>query len=620
MMIKKGMTFILLVTLLLTLTVGCNKELEDSVPVKSTPNTENEGELDNPLDSSEGTKQEVGEIIDKQKIDQENGEVTDPVELEKLWQDYLYDSITTIGNTREFNSTREIDPLNVARFCWKKYLEEHGQESLELAPKDSYKGFFPLETALLYAEKYFNLTDLDLTNVKDEYYDHEKSAFVFNFGTEGARPAHTDYNPWGILLHKVKRTSDGTVTAVLASYDSYETRRIQLTKTYTLMPREDGSLYYTTGRWEYVNNHLVSLSGDYQHFAKIEGHDKGKESDVNQGEISLLGEDNNYLIMANTSYDENQSASLLLLNPETMKVEKSLDLHSNLAFPDVRIRGEKIVTFFRDRILTFDKSLVELEKIELPQSIKDKIERDPKYDSDGIPDIYFGGYDISGDLQKIVYADEIGLKLYNLVDGSEELLSPIVPVTGSRLLKNSYHSNPRFIANDRKVITTMTGYESTRGYTIYSLEEAVVKTYDITSESSFTGFIRYDTGLIEIKSTYNMDKEADECSKILYLDFKTGVVKEIKLADMGGDMGMRDRDSYYVGQNYAAFITYEWFDGDYANNISHLNLLNLDTLQVKAKIASVKAAHTQILGVLTDGRIIFSYNLNPSENGICITK
>jgi len=48
--------------------------------------------------------------------------------------------------------------------------------------------------------------------------------------------------------------------------------------------------------------------------------------------------------------------------------------------------------------------------------------------------------------------------------------------------------------------------------------------------------------------------------------------------------------------------------------------LNLKTLQIEPKIISVKATETHILGVLTDGRIVFWYSLNPSENGVCITK
>ncbi|MGI6605827.1 MAG: hypothetical protein ACOX2X_02105 [Peptococcia bacterium] len=46
----------------------------------------------------------------------------------------------------------------------------------------------------------------------------------------------------------------------------------------------------------------------------------------------------------------------------------------------------------------------------------------------GIPDIFFGGYDVSADGQQIVYSDETGLKLLHLPDGNETLLAESVPL------------------------------------------------------------------------------------------------------------------------------------------------------------------------------------------------
>jgi len=50
--------------------------------------------------------------------------------------------------------------------------------------------------------------------------------------------------------------------------------------------------------------------------------------------------------------------------------------------------------------------------------------------------------------------------------------------------------------------------------------------------------------------------------------------------------------------------------------MSFINRLNLNALIVEPKIISVKAAGTHILGVLADGRVVFWYSLNPSENGV----
>lgn len=333
----------------------------------------------------------------------------------------------------------------------------------------------------------------------------------------------------------------------------------------------------------------------------------------------MLGEDNNRLIMAKMSYDKKKDGALLLLNAETMKVERKYELNSNLAFYEVGLKGEKIIIRREDSLLIIDKNFELIEEMPLPPIIKEKIRREPKYDSYGFPDIYFGGYDVSKDFEKLVYSDEEGVKLYNLTDNTEILLSPTVPITVSELLKNSYHSNPRFVADDQKVITTMTGYEGTLGYTLCSLKDSTIQKYDISSESSSTGFIRYDTGLLELNTPfYNREKESTKY-KTIFLEFLTGELKEIALKDTGDTDYITPSDYIYVGQNYAAFITTTWDEDDYANNMSYIKRINLNTLEVEPGVASVKAADVHILGVLSDGRVLFSYYLNPSEKGICIT-
>lgn len=78
-------------------------------------------------------------------------------------------------------------------------------------------------------------------------------------------------------------------------------------------------------------------------------------------------------------------------------------------------------------------------------------------------------------------------------------MAELVPVK-SDLMKASYHFPPRFVADEQKVITTMTAYEGTMGYTLCDLHTGEVKKYGISSESSDTGAIRYDNGILEVNS------------------------------------------------------------------------------------------------------------------------
>ncbi len=389
MKIKKAIILVLSL-LLLALTAGCKNENQDS-----------------PVQAPENTKQEAATKY---------GDITDPVELEKLWQEYFYDSIATVGNTRKFSSAQEIDPLNVAMFCWRKYVAEFGKESLELANKDSTLRLFPLDTVLEYAERYFNLTGLDVSKIEAHYYDPQKRAFLFNFGSEQTRPAYNAINSWGDHLDKVTRNSDGTITAVLVRPGPLQTGRIELTKTYTLKQREDGSLYFVSGRWEYVNNHLVVLTGDYQHFDQITGFAGNTE------ELFLLGEVEGKLILAYTPYEKGKKAALMQVNSETMKVEKQLEISGDFTSDDVNLQGESIIIRLKDRIIVVDKTLAQSDRVLLPQTITEKINRKPRYNAKGSPDVFFGDYDVSSDQKKYVYADEIGVKLFNTTENRETLL------------------------------------------------------------------------------------------------------------------------------------------------------------------------------------------------------
>ena len=625
MKIRNTMIFILVV-LLLTFLAGCNSNPQD-LPEQASENNEEEVKLD------------AEKNAHNQEADLNYGEITDPKKLEELWQEYLYDTIATIGNAHDFNSAAEIDPIYIAEYSWKRYIAEHGKESLALADEasGSRNRVFPLETVQKYAQRYFNLTTLDVTKLDEREYEQERRAFIFGFGDDRNRPRYNGRNPWGIKLGEVTRNSDGTITAVLEKYDSSAARRVERTQTYILKPHEDGSLYFVSGQEKYINNHLVKLTGDFQHFDKIAGFDGN-----NMQELFMLGEQDNQLILAYAPYDKKKNGSLMLVSPETMKVEQKLDLGENFAATHVAVMGEKVVVRLKDKVRLIDKKLEQSEEVPLPQVIKDKIARASQQDR------YFGGYDISKDLTKIVYSDEEGLKLFNLADNSEKMLAETQPVgselgasnegdlkllsladstekplasilsVGREFFSRSYHSSPRFVADGQKVITTMTGYESAMGYTLYDLQKNTLQGFSIAGEASSSGFIRYDTGVLEVKGVRNPDKETYECI-LQYLDFRTGTVQEIKAGDLGDGGFIRFPELTYVGENDAAFITLRQ-GNEYTKNMSYLHRLNLETLKLETNIVTVKAAQTNILGVLSDGRVIFWYNLNSIENGIGITQ
>lgn len=606
---KKAL-FIFVISIIMTTLAGCKSSTQPiEVPKEEKPSIQT-SQKEEPVNEQQDN---LTPITKEKKVEKlKYGEITDPIVLEKLWQEYLYDSIATIGNSSDFNCADEIEPIHVAKYCFDKYIVEHGIEGLALVNEHGSSRLFPLDTVLEYANRYFNLTNLDLSKISSDEYDPQKRAFIFSFFNQGARPSHTYKNAFGLHISKVIKNSDDTVTVVLVDYKSYNTQLVERTKTYTLNEREDGSLYFVNGKQEYINNNLVTLTGEYNHFDKISGFEG------NMQELSMVGEIDNKLILAYTPYDK-KKALLMLVNPNNLCVEKQLELNDGFGYNDVKFTGDKLVVLLNDKIVTISASLEQLEDIPLPEVITEKINREPNYNKKGFSDIYFGGYDVSNDMTKFVYSDEIGVKLVNIIDNSEKLLLKTVDFEEDDFLEHSYHSNPKFIAEDKKIITTMTGYEGTLGNTIYDLLNNTTKKYD-TGTDSYPNIIRYDTGLLMINmSTYDSENQVGDYIT-LYLDFKSGELMKLNLEDNGDTGGIIDSTFCFVGQNFASFITYTWDEYDTPSSMFYINRLDLKTMMIKPQVISVKAASTYILGVLNDGRTVFWYNLNPSENGVCITK
>lgn len=546
-------------------------------------------------------------------ISKKYGEITDPVELEKLWQEYIYDSIPSVGNTNEYNSSAEINPLYIAEFCWLKYISEHGKESLALESKESSQRLFPLETVLEYAKRYFDLDRLDMYKIPEGYYDPARKAFIFGFGGD-KNTTYNEVNAWGFILDKVTRNSDDTITVVLIRYDSQQKSRLELTETINLKERADGSLYFISGKREYVNNNLVKLIGAYQGFDKITGFDGRME------ELTMIGQVEDKIILLNDSYMEGSTDSIMLVSLDKFSVEKKYKLGEDYLHYGVNVKEGKVVVKLKDKVKLLDSNLEELEEIPLPQIIAEKILREPKFNENGFLDTYFGGYDISQDLTQIAYSDEVGLKLFKLMENSEKLLSETVKLPDNKLIEYSYHHFPRFIGLESKLITTMTGYEGAMGYNLYNFANGDSKKIGIGAEGSSTSNIFYDTGLLEVNIyIYNKDTQ-ETVLKSAYLDFKTGEITEISLKDPGDTGDIRSQDYCYIGQEYAAYVTYKSDYNDRANSIHYINRLKLNTLSEEPQIISVKAADTHILGVLADGRVVFWYDFYPSESGVGITK
>lgn len=371
------------------------------------------------------------------------------------------------------------------------------------------------------------------------------------------------------------------------------------------------------------NGGIVELNGNYIRFDGIKGFDGDYEY------LAMIGEADGNIIMEYLppSYSEEDKPSLMLVDLNTLEVRKSVEMESSI--PDsyhtpvshTKMAGDKVIVCFREYVSVMDKSLEPIDKIQLPESIISISKREETYDDDYRRITYYGGYDISSDLKKIVYVDETGIKQYDLKTGKETLL--VRNIHNEDILKGFEFWTPRFIADDKKVIVNKLGYEYSLGYAICSIDDQSLQMLNLFTQDSMND-IYYDTGLLEPGvSTYYDDEDDDSEWKRFYYDFRTGKITEIP-QDKVEYIRYIFRDNAYVGENYAAFATYVWDDdndeNETKNDMYYINRFNLKTLETENEILAIKGGGPYIFGVLADGRVLFRYTYKDSESGVCIAK
>jgi len=246
----------------------------------------------------------------------------------------------------------------------------------------------------------------------------------------------------------------------------------------------------------------------------------------------------------------------------------------------------------------------------LPQRVIDSFLADCAY-----------GYDISNDLNYICYSDSEGLHLMDLSNGNCGLLVETIPAEhpfpDNDWAGPSYHHfmSPRFIASDTKIITTLSGYEGNHGYLIYDLNKQNYERIG-SYESISTQYISINRGmLMDIFAPYQEGQNDFADYSIKYLDFDSNQVLEIneKLIGSLNDF-LREPNSIYVNSGYGAFLTYS---ADMKK--TYIHRIDLKTMEIEPNILSIEGARVALVGILTDGRVIFSYYRTTAEQGIGIT-
>jgi hypothetical protein len=576
-MIKKVQIALLLVALMI-FTYGCQAQLESDE------------------DLSASMTDEISYVEAK--------EVTDPSRLQKFWEDYIYHALHTVMNTDEYTSATELNSNDIISYCWNQYVEDLGYEyldqRLEYKNEESSSRLFPFEIAQEYMQSYFNIDSIDVSQLGDDFYDSEKNAYIVWLKTPPKNPAFQYLNSRGTFLEEVIINNDGTITFILNSYFDRDKKYIERTIVCTLKERQDGSLYFISGSKEYFENERFKIVGSYEKFEKIDLIDLIDDT----SDRTIIGEVGNNIIIQTGKHD----IPLILVDSDTMSVKKELFLHTNRETFQAKIRDDKIIAKQEDRIIIYDYEFAKIDEILIPQSIFDAVTGNSPW-----------GYDISTDHTKIVFADEGGLKLFDLITNEESILVEAVLVENPKwgpVLEGYYY--PRFINDDKAVIATRPAYESYDGYYRYNFADQGLTRYD-SFEMISTWNVLYDTGMITNIRTPDYDEEKGTSNYIIsYLDFTKGEKYDIEEEIFGRPIhhNMHNGD-IYVGENHAAFLTqYDNQSRSPLEDMWYVHRLDLRTMEIQTNLLTVNNAGLDLLGVLENGEIIFFYDSKQGERWI----
>ncbi len=519
-------------------------------------------------------------------------EVKDEAMLQSVWQDLLYDSITSIGNQESFASTDELSVETIAQYAFFRYQRDHGEEALELG-EDQRKRI--KESQILeISERYLDREELDFSKVSELDYSYLPDEKAFGYYMSIEEP--TDYmenTAWGIRFDKLEQLSNGRYRATLVDYVDQEEALVETYWRYELGRREDGSWYFISGTKEHPDNHLVKIEGNYTEYTSIGGHETS-------GDLNFVAQlDENRALVVGQKKEENEYVSYLgVLNLKDMSMVTEIEIEVKYG---VSWQDGQIIVKGTDAVVVLDDSLKQKQKIMLPIILKQAIDQGTTYDDSNNIVHFFRDYDISPDLQHFCYADEEGLKLLDA--GSEEvlLLSKTLDL-GYDLLPYSYYIDCHFVSGGNKILTAMSGYEELYDRYLYDLE-------NMSGHLLKVGEYGYSAYLSEAGQLLIATSE----SNLMLYDLAKEEKRSLDTTEVKGaqeDISLMYADS---GQ----FIAYATTEAE--TYTTYIHRIDTETDQIEANILKIEEASVNLIAVLNDGRVLAAYYRYPNEYGYILS-
>jgi predicted nucleic acid-binding Zn-ribbon protein len=509
--------------------------------------------------------------------------------IQELWDNILFDSIASIGNSESFYHPSEIEDEYLAIFAYMKIARSQGFDAFE---QGGYPGeqIISIDQIKEVVEEYWQV-QIDKSELDKGYsYNESKNGYTYGFDVTTIGP-YDEQNPWGIKIERVFDLGDGQYEVNLVSFVDYESSIVQTRWVYNIEKIDNKNIIKSLKK-EYPENNLTVITGDIETFQRIENY---------LGDVSEDG----WRVLYNIDSEKSIIGGVALLDEYTNILgifdakDRSMPLYFNLGDQvlDIYVRDEKVVVKEKDRILIYDLELELIETILVPDYIIELMNRDIEYDDNFYPMTWFGGYDINNSLNKIAYSDEEGLKEYDLVSNSYELLTPTL-IYDDEMTPMGYASDPRYLDNDLKVFYGIAGYEGMVDYSVFNFETGMKR----LNIGHFTQLhINIDQGImlcLDVNSAQKFDFNDLQAESIKLTQPLEGYTEWAIMAHQSNDRLMTFALSDFKRET-----------------MTNIYYADMEGKEIIGPIASVTRADVRIRGVLGNDKVLCSYGLFPNEYG-----
>ncbi|ATW24689.1 hypothetical protein [Candidatus Formimonas warabiya] len=540
--------------------------------------------------------------------------VTDGAALSRLWDGYLYFAITSIGN-EPFTDGTGLSVFTAVDYVIPQIVKDGAYELLE-------NGDARIDDKTLsqYIKKYF-MVDIESFHPETDFpggiYHEEQDSWNISILKRRLDQAagYQEGNAWGMWLGKVTKNSHGVITATMESRVK-STGRVELTNTYTLQEGPEGTLYFVRMVRTYPAEKHVVLKGDY---TSLNLADFGIEQLSSEGGISAGNVGDHLLVQGSKSDAEFPPVSLTLYDLAEEKILKKLPVSlGDDGFVGLRRTDDKVIVKFLDGFCYTDHALTALsEKITIPRELVAGHEKRWHYDS--------FRYDVSADLQSIVYTAGEGLYLYNLSNRKSTLLAENIPAEGKAKDDFGIASyplmDPYFINGDKGVAVRIGGYEGDRGMMIVTLDKPVTPRVIEATHPFIWNWAGVSDQIPQWGYVYDEEKNINSAYTVAMAKFDPWEIlpaqeismtsEQLPLIDASSNMVYNDKYIAYTSQlddNYT----------DPAERRYTINIVDLSTLKAET-VLELKAGCPAVYGVTEDGRVLFGYSFE-QETGFGITR